>query len=106
MVVLNKVYDEKQGKNATLPTDRIQSFLKRHIMASIPMVDERIILNAIIRAVPVIASDRDTNKAPIRNLLDLSDTLYKMLMKHDEEKTETDGRKEKKRSGLSLRLGR
>lgn len=104
MIVLNKVWDERQGKNATLPTDRIQNFLKRPILAQIPQVDERIILNAILKAVPVIASDRDTSKAPIRQFLDLSETLYKMLMGSKEE--EAAPKPEKKRSGLSLRLGR
>ncbi|MBC8171732.1 MAG: response regulator [Anaerolineae bacterium] len=106
LIVLNKVWDERQGKNATLPTERIQSFLKRPILAQIPMVDERIILNAILKAIPVIASDRDTSKPPIRQLLDLSEALYKMLMGNREEDDAAAKQPEKKRSGLSLRLGR
>ncbi|MBC8098383.1 MAG: response regulator [Armatimonadetes bacterium] len=106
MIVLNKVYDEKAGKNATLPVERIQSFLKRPIAAQIPFVDERIILNAIIKAVPVIAADRDTNKAPIRQLLDLADMVYKLLAKQPDPDKAPDKDKDKKRSGLSLRLGR
>lgn len=106
MIVLNKVYDERQGKNATLPIERIQNFLKRQIIASLPFVDERIILNAIIKAVPVIATERDPNKPLIRQLLDLSDTLYHTLAPtKDEDKTQ-ESKQEKKRSGLSLRLGR
>ncbi|HEX2621960.1 MAG TPA: response regulator, partial [Phototrophicaceae bacterium] len=104
MVVLNKVWDERQGKNATLPTERIQNFLKRPVVATIPQVDERIILNAILKAVPVIATDRDTSKPPIRQLLDLAELLHKTLMGTAE--TEQDTKPEKKRSGLGLRLGR
>jgi pilus assembly protein CpaE len=106
MLVLNKVVDPP-GKNGTLSLDRIQSYLKRPVLATIPVVDEGIILNAIMKAVPVIASDRNTNKAPIRQLLDLADTIYKTLfVKTEEDKEKSDKEKDKKKSGLSLRLGR
>jgi septum formation inhibitor-activating ATPase MinD len=108
MIVLNKVYDERQGKNATLPVERIQNFLKRSIVATIPFVDERIILTAIVKAVPVIAVDRDTSKAPIRQLLDLADHMHRALApaKDDDKVDGKSADKNKPRSGLSLRLGR
>jgi pilus assembly protein CpaE len=105
VLLMNKVYDEKQGKNATLPLDRIQNFLKRQISSVIPVVDERMILSAIVKAVPMIALERDTNKAPVRQILDLSDHLMQLLTpvekQHDGEED-----RQRKRSGLSLRLGR
>ena len=104
MIVMNRVYDEKQGKNATLPLDRIQSFLKRQITAVVPVVDERMILNAIVKAVPLIALERDSNKPPTRQILDLADALMRMLTPDHREEPEDD--RQRKRSGLGLRLGR
>ena len=107
MLVLNKVWDERQRKQATLAPERIESFLKRPIESQIPQVDERLILSAILKGVPVIAFDRDQNKAPIRQMLELADIVFRSLM-GDEEDEEDFGEPEekKKRSGLGLRLGR
>ncbi len=104
LIVMNRVYDEKQGKNATLPLERIQNFLKRPITTVVPVVDERMILNAIVKAVPLIALERDNNKPPTRQILDLADTLTRMLTPDHREEPEED--RQRKRSGLGLRLGR
>ncbi len=103
MIVLNKVWDERQRKQATLAPEKIQNFLKRPIEGEIPNVDERIILSAVLRGVPVIASDRDTSKQPIRQLLDLSTKVYTLLKGEETAPVEED---KKKKGGLSLRLGR
>ena len=58
--------------------------LKRPVEGLIPRVDETMILNAIQSGVPVVASDRDTSKAPIKQLLAFSDHLFKQLMGADE----------------------
>jgi hypothetical protein len=43
-------------------------------------VDDKVILSAINRGVPVIASDRDITKPLIKQLYDLSNHLYRNLM--------------------------
>jgi pilus assembly protein CpaE len=101
--ILNRVLDDRK-KNATISSERIENFLKRPIAGRIPAVDERLILNAINRGVPIIASDRDQSKAPIKQLLEISELLYNQLMGETEE--EDSAEKEKKASGISGWLGR
>lgn len=80
-IVLNRVPDNPARTQKTMPTpEKIQAYLKRPIDAIIPQVDEHIILAAINRGVPVIASERDTSKPPIRQLLKLAEHLYNDLM--------------------------
>lgn len=90
MLVLNRVYDERKDRGINVSTEKIQNFLKHEIVAKIPVVDERIILSAMNKGVPVIASDRDQNKAPIRQLLELSDFVYHQMMGLEEEEEESD----------------
>lgn len=78
-IVINK-NPENARKGAVPPPEKIQTYLRRNIDGIIPLVDESFILNAINRGVPVIASDRDTRKAPIAQLLKYSDALYSTLM--------------------------
>lgn len=83
VLAINKAVDNPKSKVVIAP-DRIQSVLKRPVEGLIPLVDETLILNAIQSGVPVIASDRDTNKAPIKQLLAFSNHLFKGLMGEDE----------------------
>lgn len=82
MLVLNKVPESGTGKYKQVipPPERIQSYLKRPVEGLIPMVDETIILNAINQGVPVIASDRDLSKAPIKQMLAFADHVYTTLL--------------------------
>jgi pilus assembly protein CpaE len=104
MLVLNKVYPERERKNALLSPERIESFLKRKIEAQIPQVDERLILSAVLKGVPLIAYDRDQSKPPVRQILDLAEMLNKEFT-GGQEPGETEGEK-KKKGGIGLRLGR
>lgn len=111
MIVLNKAWSERDRKQATLAPDRIQNFLKRPIAGEIPVVDERIILSAILRGVPVIAADRNQNNPPIRQILDLAANVHKMLIGDPEEAAREEAasaarEQAKKKSGLSLRLNK
>lgn len=107
-LVMNKVYSERDRKQAVLSPERIESFLKRKIEAQIPIVDERLILSAILKGVTLIAFERDHSKAPVRQILDFADSLYKSLMGIEDEfqagpnESDTD---KKKRGGI-LRLTR
>jgi pilus assembly protein CpaE len=103
MLVLNKVWDERQRKQATLAPEKIEGFLKRKIEGEIPHVDERIILSAILRGVPVIAAERDTNKPPVKQMLDLAQSIYHKMMGEQEAPFEEVDRKKK---GSRLPFGR
>lgn len=102
--VLNKTEDERARNRTTIPSEIIEKHLKHPIQARIPS-DERVIQNAINKGVPVIASQRDRNKSPIRELIDLSDRIYNTLT-DDMDPTPALNEPQKKRSGIGLRLGR
>jgi pilus assembly protein CpaE len=100
-LVLNRVWDERKGKSTTISSDRIQSFLKRPIIGEIPAVDERMLLRAINKGVPIIASDRNQNNPPIRQLLDLAEALFQELTGEEEEvEDESDEEAAKKRKKI------
>jgi pilus assembly protein CpaE len=101
VLTLNRTFDPRQGKQAMLSVERIQAYLKRPIEAQIPFVDERVILSAINKGVPVVAADRDTSKPPIKQLLELSELLFTKLMPTTEDEENQDqASKDKKRVGL------
>ncbi|GAB4508874.1 MAG: hypothetical protein OHK0046_02610 [Anaerolineae bacterium] len=84
-IVLNQVWDERnKGKAATISPEKVESYLKRPVVGKIPHVDERTILGAINKGVPVIAIDKDQSKPPIKQLIELSEAVYKQLMGAEE----------------------
>jgi pilus assembly protein CpaE len=96
-LVINKANDNPKLAKLIPSPERIQGFLKRPVEGLIPLVDEGIILNAIQNGVPVVASDRDVTKAPIKQLLALADHFYATLM-GVEDFVSTDEPKEKSSS--------
>lgn len=103
-LTLNRASEERGNKHSTISASRIEGWLKRPVAVQIPAVDERLILSAINKGVPVIASDRDQTKSPIKQLLQLSDHIYKALMGSDED--DSDEKEAEKRTGLSGIFGR
>ena len=104
LIVLNKVWEQKRGdRYKMLSAERIEKFLKRPIAAQIPHVDERFILNAVTKGIPVIAAERDQNKPPIKQLLGLSRYVHTLLMGDSEIEDASEEEPESKR-GLGLRL--
>lgn len=104
-LVLNKTEDDRARNRTTIPSDIIEKHLKHPIQARIPS-DEKTVLMAINRGVPVIAS-RDRNKSPIRELQELSDRLFAELLQPQPDLLVPDEQKEaKRRSGFGLRFGR
>lgn len=81
-LVINKaITDQRTAKDKGIPLpDKIQAYLRRPVEGILPLVDDKMILGAINRGVPVIASDRDTSKPLIKQLYDLSNHLYRVLM--------------------------
>jgi pilus assembly protein CpaE len=109
MLIINKAIENPTGRDSKVIVSppKIQSFLKRPVEGLIPLVDETIILSAIQSGVPVIASDRDTSKEPIKQLLELSNRVFASLMGSDsffEEEAEFE--EKPKRSGLGSIFGR
>jgi pilus assembly protein CpaE len=101
--VLNRVEDERSRNRVTIPTEIIEKHLKRQVEARIPY-NEQVILAAVNKGVPVVASQRDRSRSPIKELIDFSDHIYNLLMS-DEPEDDLDD-KNKKKSGLGLRLSR
>lgn len=93
MIVINRVWDEKRGKGATVPTEKIAAYLKREVVGAIPAVDETVLLRAINKGVPIIASDRNQSNPPIKQLVELSESLYQSLIGEHESEIETNKRK-------------
>jgi len=87
-LVVNRVWEDPKRSRGMPTPEKIQSYLRRPVEGVIAAVDERVILSAVNKGVPVIASDRDTNKSPIKQLLALSDHLYKGLMGEEEPEEE------------------
>ncbi len=79
MLVLNQVSDDHNTRKLTIAKDKVASYMKRPLTAIIPL-DAFIVLDAVRKGIPVVASQRDLNKSPIRELLALSDHLYTALM--------------------------
>jgi len=108
-VVLNKVYAERERKNSSLPSDRIQSFLKRPIGVEIPMVDERVLMASTLRGIPITIAERDRTKPPLKQYSDLAKVLIEVLADEDDDddmpslKQVAQPEKEKKPGGLFRR---
>jgi pilus assembly protein CpaE len=104
MLVLNRNPEDRNLKKLAIPPEKIEQYLKRPIVGRIP-ADEMFVWRAVQRAVPVVAAERDKTRSPIKELLDISNRIHQSLMPTEEEvAVEADDKK--KRSGLSLRLGR
>lgn len=98
MLTVNRAIENPSRNQKGYPTpERISNYLKRPVEGSIPLVEESIILNAINKGIPVIASDRDQSKPPIRQLLNLSNRVYSVLMGVEEGEIDDDESKEKRR---------
>ena len=96
LFVLNRVEDERSRNRVTIPTEVIEKHLKRTTSAKIPL-NEAIVLSAVNKGVPVVAS-RDRTKSPVKELLDFSDHIYTLMMNAGAEE-ETP---EPKKTGLGL----
>lgn len=98
-VIVNKAI-EKPTNKITPPVDKIQAYLKRPVEGVIPLVDEVLILSAVNRGVPLIASDRDQTKTPIKQLHQLSEHLYATLMGDSVAKSSKEPEQPQKRGGV------
>jgi Flp pilus assembly CpaE family ATPase len=102
--VLNKVDDDRSKNRGTIATESIEKYLRRGVDARIPNL-EAPILAAVNKGVPVVVTQRDHKQSPGRELMDLSDHIYRLLAEDGLEELDADTAKTKK-SGLGLRLGK
>ena len=86
------------------PTEIIEKQLKRSVEAKIPY-NEQVILSAVNKGIPVVASQRDRTRSPVKELIELSDSIYNLLMSEEPDEEDMEDRN-KKKSGIGLRLGR
>ena len=103
--VLNQTEDEKARNRVTIPSEAIEKHLKHPVVVKIPY-DLPVVLGAINKGVPVIASQRDRNRSPIRELVELSDKLYQSLMEADQDAQLQEDDPRSKRPGLTFRFGK
>ena len=103
-VVLNRMVDDKKGKSGTFAIEKIAQYLRHEVLTTIPAVEERVMLNAINRGIPVIASDRDQSKPPIKQMLEMAELIRRQFMGRGEDGEETG--EARKRTGLASFLTR
>ncbi len=88
LLVINRVMDDRgRGGRVTIATELIEKNLRMKALAEIP-AEERIVLHAVNRGVPVIAITKDRNRQPIKQLLDLAENVRRILAGEDEEVAE------------------
>ena len=66
----------------------------------VQVVDERLMLSAINKGVPVIAAERDVNKPPTKQIMTLADGLFQILMEGTG--TEDDDDHDRSKSGIRI----
>lgn len=94
LFVLNKVEDERARDRVTIPTETIEKYIKRQVVAKIP-VGEGLILSAVNKGVPVIAS-KERQKSPVKELIGFSDYVYNLLMGQAEQEAQQEAEEKKK----------
>jgi pilus assembly protein CpaE len=106
-IVLSKVSEERRGSKLTINSDKIASYLKREIYAAIPS-DEKAILQAINKGIPAIAAERNTDRPPVRELLELAQRVRTELVGEQQGQGAADPNGRSGSSGLfgGLNLGR
>lgn len=78
MIVLNRVPQDRNLLKFAIPTEKISKFLKRPVEVEIPQ-DELTALTAMSKGVLIVAQ-RDRNRSPVKEFMQLADTLYTKLM--------------------------
>ncbi len=74
-IVLSQVHEEKRGQQRmTISQEKIANFLRKEVYAVIPS-DEKPILQAIIKGIPVVAADRSADRSPMKELNELAQKL-------------------------------
>lgn len=104
-LAINKNPEDRNIKKLSISPEKIEQYLKRRIAVQIPS-NELFVLRAINKAVPVVASERDKNKSPIKELLALAEDTRSALVGEDEPDLDLPQEPAKRRGFSGLRLGR
>ncbi len=101
LLVLNQIQkDRGRGARITIDTELIEKNLKMRAIAEIPQ-EERVVLHAVNRGVPVIAISKERDRTPIKELLEMAEAVRHNLM--DEGETEeTPDEDNRQQSGFGL----
>ena len=101
--MLNKVEDERARDRVTIPTETIEKYIKRQVIAKIP-IGEQMILSAVNKGIPVIAS-KERTKSPVKELIAFADQMFTMLMggQSEQEAQESDDKKKSSKIGFGRR---
>jgi pilus assembly protein CpaE len=78
-MILNRVSRDQGIKKLALSPENIANFLKRKVEMTIP-AEDLIVLEAVRKGIPVIASQRDRTKSPIKELLEFANFVYNALV--------------------------
>ncbi len=97
LVINRAMPDRGRGGRVTIATELIEKNLKLKALAEIPL-EERVVLHAVNRGVPVIAITKDRNRSPIKELLQLAEDVRRILT--GEEVSEEE-REQEPQGGLS-----
>lgn len=101
LLVINQTQkDRGRGAKVTIETELIEKNLKMQAIAEIPQ-EERVVLHAVNRGVPVIAISKERDRSPIKELLEMTESIRRNLM-GDEASDEDDLDDTKQQSGFSL----
>lgn len=76
--VLSQAQEDRRQRT-TIPAEKISKFMKREIFGAIPN-EEKPILQAITKGVPVIAAERNTDRPPVKELIALANKVRSDLM--------------------------
>ena len=87
MVVLNRVPQDRNLQKFAIPSEKIAKFLKRPVQVEIP-TDELTALTAMSKGVLIVAQ-RDHSRSPVKELMQLADSIYTKMMGTGETETES-----------------
>ncbi len=88
LLVINQVtQDRGRASKINIATELIEKNLKLKSLAEIPQ-EERVVLHAVNRGVPVIAITKERDRSPIKELLGLAESVRRNLLGEDESETE------------------
>ncbi|MCA0452509.1 MAG: response regulator [Chloroflexi bacterium] len=82
-IVLNRVPQDRNLQKFAIPTEKISKFLKRPVEVEIPQ-DELTALTAMSKGVLIVAQ-RDRSRSPVKEFMQLADTIYTKLMGEETE---------------------
>lgn len=108
MLVMNRVPTDRNLQKLAYPVDQIEKFLSRPVDLQIPS-DEMAAMTALRKGYLLVAQ-RDRTRSPVKELIQLSETLYTTLMGNQEKEeapppTNKAGQVQKKPT-LGLRFGK